>query len=117
MVRGVSWLWLLRGRGPASEEPERFGGLGCGFGGPDRKELPGVGGEFHAVVSEGEVADDRVVEVLGAGVVEADVVGGPAGAELGALGGEFADEVREVAVVGVVAGRCAQNRDDVAGGV
>jgi len=44
------------------------------------------------------------VEVLDAGVVEADVVGSPAGAELGALGGELADKVGEVAVVGVAAG-------------
>jgi hypothetical protein len=48
---------------------------------------------------EGDVADGGVVELLDAGVVEADVVGGPAGAEFGALGGELADEVREVAVV------------------
>jgi hypothetical protein len=34
-----------------------------------------------------------VVEVLAAGVVEADVVGGPAGPELGALGGELTDQV------------------------
>jgi hypothetical protein len=34
-----------------------------------------------------------VVEVLGAGVVEADVVGGPVGTELGALGGELTDQV------------------------
>jgi len=83
----------LRRRGPASEEPERLRGLGPGFGGPDHEHLPGVGGEFHAVVGEGDVADDGVVEVIDAGVVEADVVGGPAGAELGALGGELADEV------------------------
>jgi len=52
---------------------------------------PRVGGQFHAVVGEGDVADDRVVEVLGAGVVEADVVGGPAGAELFALRGQLAN--------------------------
>jgi hypothetical protein len=39
-----------------------------------------------------------VVEVLDAGIVEADVVGGPAGTELGTLGGELADQVGEVAV-------------------
>jgi hypothetical protein len=83
----------VRCRGPASEEPERLGGRGSGFGGPDHEHLPGVGGEFHAVVGEGEVADDGVVEVLAAGVVEADVVGGPAGPELGALGGELTDQV------------------------
>jgi hypothetical protein len=39
----------------------------------------------------GDVADDGVVGVLDAGVMEADVVGGPAGTELGALGGELID--------------------------
>ena len=34
-----------------------------------------------------------MVEALGAGVVEANVVLGPAGAERLALGGELADEV------------------------
>ncbi len=66
---------------------------GSGFGGVDQDHLSGVGGELHAVVGEGDLADDVMVEVLGAGVVEADVVGGPAGAEFVALGGEFADDV------------------------
>jgi hypothetical protein len=43
------------------------------------------------------------MEFLDAGVVEADVVGCPAGAELVALGGEFADELDEIAVVGFAA--------------
>jgi hypothetical protein len=79
--------------GPASEEAERLRGLGTGLGGPDHEHLPRVGGEVHAVVGEGEVTDERVVVILDAGVVEADAVGGPAGAELGALGGQFTDEV------------------------
>jgi hypothetical protein len=88
----------------ASKKTECLGELGSGFGGPDHEHLPGVGGEVHAVVGEGEVADDGVVKVLGAGVVEADVVGGPAGAELGALSRELADEVGEAAVVGIAPG-------------
>jgi hypothetical protein len=40
-----------------------------------------------------EVADDGMVEVLDAGVVEADVVRGPAGSEGLALRRELADEV------------------------
>jgi hypothetical protein len=52
-----------------------------------------VSGEWRFLEGEGEVADDRVVEAFGAVVVEADVVGGPAGAELVAAGGELADEV------------------------
>jgi hypothetical protein len=42
-----------------------------------------------------------VVEPLDAGVVVADVVRRPADAELVAAGGELADEVGEVAVVGI----------------
>jgi hypothetical protein len=80
-------------RGPAAEEAERLPGLGVGFGCVDRDRQSGIGGEFHAVVREGEVTDDGVVEVLGAGVVDADAVDGPAGAELGALCGELADKV------------------------
>jgi hypothetical protein len=57
-----------------------------------------------------------VVNVLGAGVVEADVVGGPAGTELGALSGQLADEVSEVPVVGVAASGGAEDGDHVAGG-
>jgi hypothetical protein len=78
--------------GPASEEAERLGGFGSGFGSPDREHLACVGGDLDAVVREGEVADDGVVQVLGSRVVDADVVGRPAGAELGALGGELTDE-------------------------
>ena len=46
---------------------------------------PGSGGELDAVVCEADVADDSVVEVLRAGVVKADLMGGPPGAELVAL--------------------------------
>jgi hypothetical protein len=57
-------------RGPASEEAERLRRFGSGFGGPDHEHLPRVGGEVHPVVGEGEVADDGVVKVLAAGVVD-----------------------------------------------
>ena len=50
--------------------------------------------------SEVEVADDRVVDALGAGAVLADVVGAPELAEQVAARGEFADEVAELPVVG-----------------
>jgi hypothetical protein len=51
-----------------------------------------VGGEVESVVGEVEVADDGVKEVFDAGVVKADVVSGPAGAERLALRREFAHE-------------------------
>jgi hypothetical protein len=52
---------------------------------------PRIGGEVEAIVGEAEIADDGVMEVLDAGDVLADVVGGQASAELVALGGELAD--------------------------
>jgi hypothetical protein len=52
-----------------------------------------VGGEVQSVEGQAELADNGMVEMFDAGVVEADVVRGPAGAERFAVGGEFADEV------------------------
>ena len=52
-----------------------------------------VSGEVQPVEAQRELANDGMVEVFGAGVVEADVVCGPAGAERLALGCELADEV------------------------
>jgi hypothetical protein len=54
---------------------------------------------------------------LCADVVEAGVMGGPAGTEFAASGGELADEVREVAVEGVAAGCRAQYVPDIAGAI
>jgi hypothetical protein len=65
----------VAGRGPATEEVERLCGLGSGVGDVGHDCQPGIGGQLYAVVGEGDVADDGVVEVLGTGVVEADVVG------------------------------------------
>jgi hypothetical protein len=53
---------------------------------------------------EGEIADDRMMEALGAGLVQAHVVGGPACAELVAARRELADEVGQVVAVWVAAG-------------
>jgi hypothetical protein len=52
-----------------------------------------VGGDVQAVEAEAELSDDRVVEVLDGGGVEADVVDRPVGAERVASGRELADEV------------------------
>src|SRR4051812_15391324 len=57
-----------------------------------------------------------MVEALGAGLVGADVVRGPADAERVALGGELANEVCEAAVVWIAAGLGAEHRDGVVGG-
>jgi hypothetical protein len=81
---------------------ERLLRFGARLGGVGEHGQTAVGGEFHRFVGELEVADDRVVESFGAGVVEADVVGRPFGAERFALGGELADEICEVAVSGAL---------------
>jgi hypothetical protein len=70
----------------------------------------GFGSHLQALVGEGDISDCLVVEVLGAGAVVADVVGAPAGAEVVVAGGEFADEVVQLLVVGVAAGLGAQDR-------
>ncbi len=54
-----------------------------------------------------------MAEAFEAGVVEADVVRGPARAEHLAAGRELADEVGETAVVGIAAGLGAQDGDGV----
>jgi hypothetical protein len=56
-----------------------------------------------------------VVDTFEPGQVEADVVGGPAGAEFPAACGELPDQVREAAVMRLAAGGAAQDRDDVVG--
>ena len=85
-----------------------------GFGDVDEEVLTLVGC-WERLVGQVEVADDGVVEEFDAGGVDADVVGGPAGAELFAAGGELADQVGQVAVVGVAAGFGAQDGDGVVG--
>ena len=74
-----------------------------------------VGAELHRLVAEVEVADDRVVDALGAGAVEAHVVRRPADAELVAARRQLADQVGQLAVVGVAAGLGAQVRDELGG--
>ena len=54
----------------------------AGFGAVDEECQADVGSESEGFVAEGEVTDQGMVERLGAGPVLADVVGGPAGAEV-----------------------------------
>ena len=64
---------------PRSFSASSEGRAGLGDVGEERQA--GVGREDEPVVGQVEVADDGMVVVLDAGVVEADVVRGPAGAE------------------------------------
>jgi hypothetical protein len=98
---------LIGCRGPAGEEIQRLFGFRADLGGEDEHRQIRVGDERHPFVVQLEKPDKGVVEPLGAGVVVADVVSGPACAELIASGGELADEIAEVAVERVSAGLLA----------
>src|ERR1700712_2605128 len=56
--------------GPGGEQLEGVRGGGGGFRGVDREAQPGVGDHVDALVGEFQIADDGVVEVLGAGTVQ-----------------------------------------------
>src|SRR3954453_20874210 len=84
--------------GPAREQGQRIlrrrtglGEVGHQTGGRARLERQRLEGE-------GEIADDRVVQLLDAVVVDADVVGGPADAEVLRRSGQLADQAGELSV-------------------
>jgi hypothetical protein len=62
-------------------------GRGAGFGGVEAKGEPGFGNHVDALIGQGEVADDVMVEAFGAGAVVADVVRAPSSAKVVAAGG------------------------------
>src|SRR3954452_22860327 len=99
------------GGGPGGQQGQIVRGGRGGVGGVGGKHEAGGGDEVHRVVGQFHVADDGMVERLGAATVQTHVVGSPAGAERLAAGGEFADEFGEVGVVRVAAGLGAQQRD------
>ena len=113
LVQGVSRDVI---RGPACEQVDGFGRAAAGLGAEDGHEQAAVGGELHAFVVEVELADDRVVQALAAGLVVADVLGGPSLAERLAARGQLADEVADGSVVRVASGFGAQRGDQVLGG-
>jgi len=101
---GVLAVAFWGGGGPAGQKLERVFGGGTGLGGVEGQHEPGLGGEVHRGVGNFDHAGNRVAEALDPGVVQLDVVRGPAGAELRAVGGEFTDQAGQVAVVRVAAG-------------
>nr|WP_228555373.1 hypothetical protein [Catenulispora pinisilvae] len=60
----------VEGRGPAGQQVQGIAGGGGGLGAVGRDGQPGVCGQFQGVVAEGEFADDRVVDLLDAAVVQ-----------------------------------------------
>src|SRR5207247_11390287 len=75
-----------------------------------------VGGEFQHLECEGQVADQRMVELLAAGAMELHVVPRPSHAEVLAPRGQLADEVGQGAVVRVAPCLGAQDRHGVPSG-
>jgi hypothetical protein len=107
---------FVRGRGgPAGQEVEGLLGAAARFGGEDRQPQSPVGCELHDLVAEFEVADDGMMQPLGAGLVVADVVRRPPRAKRVAAGRQLADEIRQRTVVGVTAGHRAQGCHEVLG--
>src|SRR5262249_51321889 len=76
---GVLAVAFWDGGGPAGQKPERVFGWGTGLGGVEGQHEPGLGWEVHRGVGDFDHADDRVAEALDPGVVQLDVVRGPAG--------------------------------------
>jgi hypothetical protein len=65
-------------------------GAAAGFGAVDGDGQAVVGGELHDLVGQLQLADDRVVQTFDAGLVVADVVGGPPRGELRTPGRQLA---------------------------
>lgn len=96
---GAGALGSVR-RSPAREQLQPLLRRRGGLRGVGEHRQARIGGQLHRLVRELEIADDRMVQVLGTRPVEAHVVVRPARAELLALRRELADEIGGVAVVG-----------------
>ena len=109
----VAGVRLVQGGGPAGEQRQPVGRGGVGLGAVDHQRHPRVGRHGHGLERQVQLTDHGVMDVLEAGAVEADVVGGPAAGELVTAGGQLPDEIGEGPVVRVPAGLAAQHRHDV----
>ena len=95
---------------PRPQQGERLGGRRGRLSRVDRHRQAGFSIQRHRLVGEAEVADDLVVEPLGAGAVDAHVMAAPPPYELGAAGGQLADQVVQGLVVWIAARRGSQDR-------
>src|SRR3954464_16053637 len=102
----VGGLWLLSvglSCAPAAENAELVLGRRSRLRAVDGEGEAGVGRELHRVEGNTQLADNGMAEPLGAGVVQTDIVCCPTGAERIAAGGQFADQLGQLAVVRVAA--------------
>ena len=72
----------------------------------------GIGGKGQRFVGKREFADHGVTEALGAVGTLVHAVACPPGVELGHLDGQLPDQLVQLGVVGVAAGRQAQAGDE-----
>ena len=94
--------------GGATERLQALLGRRSWFGGEGEHEPVTVHWQFHRLVGQLQVADDRMTDTLESGTVVAHVVPGPSEPERVAAGDELTDQVGEPLVVGVLPGVGAQ---------
>jgi diketogulonate reductase-like aldo/keto reductase len=104
-------------RGPTGEQAQRFLASRSDLGRESEHHQVWISGERHPFVGEFEVPDERMMEPLQPGVMDADVVARPADAEVLALGRELTDEVSQLLVVRSAARFGAQDGDGGVGGL
>lgn len=103
------WLLLRIGLGRQQGEAANAGCTGiCGVGGDGDVR---IAWQSEVVVREVHRSDDWVVDDLASAGAAAHVVLGPAGAEIGAARGEFADEFGDLLVQRITPGGRAEYRD------
>jgi hypothetical protein len=92
-------------------------GGGARLGGVGDHGQAGVGRQLQGLIGQLQVAGDRVMQPLAAAAVQPDVVGGPAGPEGLAGGGQLPDQVGQPPVVRVAAGLATQDGHGVISGL
>lgn len=105
-MRGRGAVQLGRRRG--SEVGHSLQGVvrcGIWLGEVGDQQLPGTAGHGQTFPGNGQFADGRGVDSLGAAGLRPNVVSGPQAGEVGAVEAKFADEVHELGIVEVPAGR------------
>ncbi|GAA1979451.1 hypothetical protein GCM10009777_11020 [Microbacterium pumilum] len=88
---------------PRGEQLQPLRRRGAWFCRVDQQHLAGFGGDGEFLLRERHLADDRVVEPLGARAVSAHIVRSPQASEGVAAGREFAHEVLQSLVVPPIA--------------
>ncbi len=94
------------GRAERTQQGETVGRGGVRFRLEDDELLPRSAADGERLVSQFELPDDGVPQLLDLVGRDAGVLAGPQRAELGAADGQFADELQEAGILGVLAAVC-----------